>query len=322
MAILESGCHHPSDCEARFVDEQLVEVALESVEGCRALSRVPAFPPHTETTDGGTATAAASAFWLGIVPCVTALLVSLALASAYENATILPVLVELGLPPLIALLLYQASPKATIAPLLSLAVAALGLNAFGVTSMSAKPLDGLLLVTASIAGPILFDLELMDLGRLLRWDVVDRRLVPVTFVVMTAILLAVEFPAASRIARREDADVIRRLVGRITAKGNSLVLERLDQRLARDAERRVLIVAAGRTYDLSRASNETVVDQRNIETRIERHGATKSYQMKRDQKQRVTLVLPLRGGPTPDEVEIDGVRGFTTTYSERVALAK
>jgi hypothetical protein len=90
---------------------------------------------------------------LEIVPCVAALLASLALASAYENATILPVLFELGLPPLVAFLFYQSSPKAVIAPLLLLAVAALGLDVFGVSAMSGNPIDGLLLVSPPSPAP-------------------------------------------------------------------------------------------------------------------------------------------------------------------------
>ena len=63
---------------------------------------------------------------------------------------------------------------------------------------------------------------------------------------------------------------------------------------------RLLILAAGKRYELSRASAEAVGDP----------------------KQLVTLVLPLRGSRVPTEVEIEGVRGPATTYETKIALAK
>jgi hypothetical protein len=255
-AILEGGCRHPADCAARLVDEARAEVRLDP-DGGHSLARLPPFP-RSEAPTGAAPDFTPSGFWLTIVPCIAALLVSLALASAYENAAILPIVVELAAPPMVVLLLYRRSATATVVALLCLAGAALVIDTLGVGRLSATPLNGLLLVGGAIAGPLLVDLELADLGRMVRWDVLSGARIASTFIAVTALLLAVEFPGASQIARREDEEIVRRIVPRLKIQGSSLVLDRLDPRLARDAERRLLILAAGRRYELSGASAETV----------------------------------------------------------------
>ncbi len=319
-AILEGGCHQPADCAAHFVDEQLAEVKLGPDGAPYSFPRIPLFP-RSEVATVATPEPAPSGYWLTLVPCIAALLVSLALASAYENAAILPILLELAAPPLVALLLYRSSGKATFVALLSLAGAAFVIDTLGVGPLSAKPLNGLLLVVGAIAGPLLLDLELADLGRM-RWELVSPVWVASTFVAVTAFLLAVEFPNAKQIARREDEAIVRRLVPRLRMQGTSLVLDRLDPRLAEDAESRLLILAAGRRYDLSRASAQTVASPKNGTSGVERHGTAKPDEADGDRKKLVTLVLPLRGSRIPTEVEIEGVRGLATTYETKVALAK
>src|SRR5262245_55349742 len=251
-AILEGGCRHPAGCAARFVDEQLTEVALDADRRRHRFARLPPFPrsaaPAAETPDS-----ASSGLWLTMVPCVAALLVSLAMASAYENAAMLPIFLELAAPPLVAFLFYGPSARATTVALLCLAGAAFVIDTIGIGIM-AKPLGGLLLVGAAIAGLLIVDLELTDLGRTLRWDVLSGPWIATTFVAVTALLLVVEFPGANQIARREDEAIVRRLVPRLRMQGGSLVLARLDSTLAKDAESRLLILAAGKRYELSRAS--------------------------------------------------------------------
>ena len=297
-AILEGGCRHPADCAARFLDEQLAEVPLDADGGRRWFLRLPPFPRSTVPALA-TPDSLSSGFWLTIVPCIAALLVSLAMASAYENAAMLPIFLELAAPPLVVLLFHGPSARATTVALLCLAGAALVIDTVGVGRL-ATPLSGLLLVSGAIGGFLLVDLELTDLGRTLRWDVLSGPWIAATFVAVTALLLAVEFPGANQIARREDEAIVRRLVPRLRMQGGSLVLDRLDSTLAKDAESRLLILAAGKRYELSRASAEAVGDP----------------------KQLVTLVLPLRGSRVPTEVEIEGVRGPATTYETKIALAK
>jgi hypothetical protein len=298
-AILEGGCRRPADCAARCVDEQLAEVSLDAAGKRHSFLRLPPFP-RSISPEVGTPDSFLSGVWLTIVPCIAALLVSLAMASAYENAAMLPIFLELAAPPLVVLLFYYGpSARATTVALLCLASAALVIDTVGVGRLT-KPLSGLLLVGGAIAGPLLVDLELADLGRALRWDVLSGPWIAATFAAVTALLLAVEFPGANQIARREDEAIVRRLVPRLRMQGGSLVLDRLDSTLAQDAESRLLILAAGKSYELSRASAQAVNDPRQL----------------------VTLVLPLRGSRVPTEVEIEGVRGPATTYETKVALAK
>jgi hypothetical protein len=317
-AILDDGCRHPADCAARLVDEQLAIVKLGSERRCRFA--IP--PPRSPLSEVVTPNAARSGFSVALVPCVAALLASLALASAYESAAMVPTFLELAAPAVLALVLYRSSPKATIVALLCLAGAALAIDTLGSGPMLARPFNGLLLVSAAIALPVFVDLELVDLGRLLGGNVVSGIWIGSTFAILTALLLVVEFPRANQIARREDEAIVRRLVPRLRAQGHLLVLDRLDPRLASDAERRLSILAGGRRYELAGASAETVAEPRSVATRDQRLGIASFDRMERDGKDLVTLVLPLRGDRAPDEVEIEGVRGPETVYDARVALAK
>jgi hypothetical protein len=316
-ALLDDGCRHPAECAARLVDEQLAVVKLGSDRPCRFSVQPQPFP-IPEPRVNMLPEAARSGFWVALVPCVAALLASLALASAYESAAILPTLVELAAPALLTLALYRSSPKATIVPLLCLAGAALAIDTLGGGLLLARPFNGLLLVGAAIALPVLVDLGLVDLGRLLRGNVVSGVWIGSTFAVLTGLLLVVEFPRANQIARREDEAIVRRLVPRLRAQGHLLVLDRLDPRLASDAERRLQILAGGRRYELAGASAETVAEPKGVTN----HGGASFDRAERDRKDLVTLVLPLRGDRSPDEVEIEGVRGPATVYGARVALAK
>jgi hypothetical protein len=92
--------------------------------------------------------------------------------------------------------------------------------------------------------------------------------------------------------------------------------------MAEEAQRRVVIRVDGKTYGLSSASTETVLEKRKITKQIERHGAPVSRVVTRDRDERVTLVLSLKGSRIPDEIEFDSSWGPTTIYSEKVALAK
>ncbi|MET0154043.1 MAG: hypothetical protein ABW298_15735 [Candidatus Binatia bacterium] len=320
-AILEGGCRHPAGCAARFLNDELAVVPLDPGGGPHSFPRLPPFPRST-TPAGVVLDSVPSGFWPIIVPCITALLVSLALASAYESAAILPILVELAAPPLVALLLYRSSANATVVALLCLAGAAFMIDVLGVGPLSANPLNGLLLVGGAVAGPLLVDLELTDLGRMLRWDALSGAWTTSTFVAVTALLLTVELPSANHNARREDEAIVRRLVPRLKMQGSSLVLDRLDPRLAKEAERGLVILAAGRRYELSGESAETVVAQKSATIRGGRDGVANSHRAEHDPKELVTLVLPLRGPQIPTEVEIEGVRGPATTYETKVALAK
>ena len=316
-AILEDGCRHPAECAARLVDEQLSVVKLGSERSCRfSVHPRPFLAPEKRVN--ATPTAARSGFSVARVPCVAALLAPLALASAYESAAILPTLIELAAPAVLALVLYRSSSKAAIVPLLCLSAAALAIDTLGGTLVLARPINGFLLVSGAIAFPILVDLGLIDLGRLLRGNVVSGAWIASTFVVLTALLLVIEFPRANQIARREDEAIVRRLVPRLHAQGHWLVLDRLDPRLASDAERRLQILAGGRRYELAGASAETVAEPKNVVNR----GGASFDRAERDRKDLVRLVLPLRGDHAPDEVEIEGVRGPATIYGARVALAK
>jgi len=139
-------------------------------------------------------------------------------------------------------------------------------------------------------------------GRTLAPDALDWRVASLSFFVALPVLLTIAFPSALQAAREADARLIGSLVSRTRADEGSLVIDRLDPGLAEKAKQRVAVRAGGRTYDLADASTRK--------------------QGKRSPDRRVTLVVDLKGTPEPHEVEFEGLRGPTTTFSEMVALAK
>jgi hypothetical protein len=131
--------------------------------------------------------------------CVAATLVARELVSAYASGALPRAALDLLLPPLASLLLYGSSPKAAMAMAISIAVAACGVAVLGFDTAPAGALDAVLLCTAAIATPIVFDLVLADLGRSLRCDPLDWRTALLTFVAVLAILLSASW-------RRRQAD--------------------------------------------------------------------------------------------------------------------
>jgi hypothetical protein len=327
--LLQSVCNRPFRCLGQLCDEQLGDVTPRYMEKRHlALWSTGAVPSQREVVEVQRIAAAPrrrSLFsTLGVlaVSCLAAALISHDLASAYESGAILSIAIELALPPLAGLLVYHSSSKSPVAVALSASIVALAIGIFGIDRVSASALDGFLLVTTSVAIPIVLDLSLTDMGKALRHDNLDWRIASLGFVVALPVLFLLAFPSTLRAARRSDAGLIRRLVGRTKTEGSSLVIERLDPQVATDARRRVAVRADGRTYDLSDAAVQTTVEERTIAKRVERRGVARSHKVNRAQEERVTLVLDLAGQRIPEQIEFDGLRGATTIYSEKVALAK
>ena len=333
--FLQTVCNRPFRCLAQLCDEQLGDVTPRYMDKRHlALWSTGAVPSQQEVVEVQGIAAAPrrrSLFsslrrprTLGVlaVSCLAAALISHDLASAYETGAILSIAIELVLPPLASLLVYHSSSKSPVAVALSASITALAIGIFGIDRVSASALDGFLLVTTSVAIPIGLDLSLADMGRALRHDNLDWRIASLGFVVALPVLFLLAFPSTLRTARQSDAGLIRRLVRRTKTEGSSLVIERLDPQVAADARRRVAVRADGRTYDLSDAAVQTTVEERTIAKHVERRGVTRSHKVNRAEEERVTLVLDLAGQRIPEQIEFDGLRGPTTIYSEKVALAK
>lgn len=322
--LLGTVCGRPFRCDARLCDEQAADVTARYMEDRhRVACAVFAAPSQAAAALAATVDRPPSRVWLaGAIACLAALLVCREMASAYESASLLWTGFALGIPPLVALLLYQSSPKLPIAVLLSTAVAVLGIALIGVNRISANVLAELLLVTGAVTVPVVLDLALTNLGRMLVVDVLDWRVAALTFFVAVPILCTIAFPSTLRAAREADARLIRRLARRTQASDGSLIIDELDPGLARKAQQRLAIRAGGRTYELSEASTRTTLDDRGVTSQVVRHGQARSSRTKRTPDERVALVLDLAGTPLPEAVEFEGLRGPTTIYSETVALAK
>jgi len=328
-ALFTGVCNRPFRCLAKVWDEQLRDVTARTMEQRHLAIAHPIVVvqrPTVAATQRGPSPFSSlmrpRTLAILAVSCLAAALISHDLASAYESNAMLSIAIELVLPALSSLLIYRSSAKSAIAVPLSVSITALAIGIFGIDRVCASALTGFLLVTAAVAIPIALDLALADMGWVLRHGVAYWRMASLGFAVTLPVLFLLGLPSMLRAARQSDAGLIRRLVRGTKAEGGSLVIEHLDPEVATEARQRVAVRADGRTYDLSEAAMQTTVDEHTVTKRVERQGATRSRKVSRARQERVTLVLDLAGQRIPDQIEFDGLRGPTTIYSEKVALAK
>jgi hypothetical protein len=308
-SFLATACDDPARCRAKVLDEQAIDVSVRYREtGLWHLLR----------WDLGAAVGI-KAFAALALANVSAALVVLALSAAYTQAQMHSVLRVLSLPPFLTAILYAGSPRSPTLCFSSLLITSSVVVLFGV-EQSTSPLNGLVLVVASVAVPATLDLMRVDANRAVHFDAPPYRIALPLFLVILLPLLSLGFLRARQVARAEDAHLIERLARRLKSEGDFLVIDHLSPRMAEEAQSRIAVRAGGRTYDLSHAALERIVKKWTIATRVERGGETRSLHARAAGDEDVRLVVKLRQAPVPDEVELDGRRGPTTIYSKMVAL--
>jgi hypothetical protein len=255
---------------------------------------------------------------------VVAYAVSLALSGAYRDGRIIDVLLSLALPPLVLFFVYEGSDKRAVFCLLSLFLSAILFDASPLLGVNRAGVNLVLTTIGAMALPVAMDLLFIDMGKRLRVDRLSGRLTGLAFALMVLPLAAWMLLNAHRTILSEDAELIDELAARMTSDtdGNSLVMDRLSEKLRDQAQRRVAIRSSGKTYQLSDADVESVREVRTIRKERNARGAAAETHVTKEQEDRMRLILRLQGTGLPDDVVIYSHRGPLTITEVTVPLQR
>lgn len=217
-------------------------------------------------------------------------------------------------------LLYEQSAKrlifslvfATLLSGLSLLVISLGGQASGAT------LFGLYLVALAI--PISIDLVLQDFGS--RVTVSSRFAHSALGAFLIAILPLMSWIVTNEhhSAVEEDDALMRTVAQNVIPQGDTIVFEQVNPQQKDRLKRLVSVRTKERTYSLSDAEVESVVEERTV--RRETRQQTRSELVSKEQAERMRLILNLQGSPLPEDITLVSHRGPVTVSELKVSLDK
>jgi hypothetical protein len=308
-SFLATACGDPARCRARVLDEQAIDVSPQY----REAGLLQLF--HGEW---GAALGVKALSILALVN-LTAAFVVLALGDAYMEARMRVGMYVLALPPFLAALLYAGSPRSLTASFTALLLAAGSVVLFGIDRVTSG-VNASLLIVGSLAVALAVEVVRVALKGAVRLAAPSYRIALPVFLAIFLPFLSLGFPRALQLARSKDARLIERLSRRLKPEGGFLVIDRLSPRMAQEVRDRIVVRAAGRTYDLSGATLERIAKKRVRVAASQRGRESGSFGPRPAVGENVRLVLNMRRTTVPDEIELDGRRGETTTCRERVAL--
>ena len=251
-----------------------------------------------------------------VVGGLTAYLVALTLGTAYREGELLSALIPLLFVPAAMYVLYEGTEKRTISCLLALLLTAgflEGSNALGIEW------NGVGLVLASVAAvalPLCVDLVSIDLGKRIRLGRPLASVMTAAFAVSLLPLSAWTLVATHRTILEEDAKIVDEVVAKMTPWEDYLIVDKLDPKLREQARRRVVVRSSGKTYELSDAAVESVVEERTVRKQTRQRGS-KSESVSKQQEERMRLILKLQGTAIPDDVVVYSRRGPLTIYEAK-----
>jgi hypothetical protein len=251
---------------------------------------------------------------------VTAYLVSLTVGTAYREGELLEALIPLVFVPSVMFVLYEGTEKRTVACLSALLVTAALLQ--GATTLGV-PWDGVSLVLASVAAvalPLGVDLVSIDLGKRIRLDRPITTVMAVAFAVALLPFSGWTLRSAHQTILEEDKELVTELASRIYPWEDWLIVENLSPKLRERAQRRVAIRTSGKSYDLSDAAVESVVEERTVRKQTKQRGVAKSEKVDKKQEERMRLILKLQGTAIPDDVVVYSRRGPLTISEAKLRL--
>jgi hypothetical protein len=240
--------------------------------------------------------------------------------TVYREGTLIAPLVALALAMVIPFLLYEVPAKrlafALLTPALlsglSLVALSLGGQATGLTVF------GLSLVALAI--PIGIDLILQDFGTRLTISPWFSRGAAVAFLVVGLPLSAWVITHEHYTAVEQDEALIRTVAQNVSPQGDTIVFDRVDPRQKDKLKNLVSVRTKGKTYRLSDAEIESVVEERTV--RREGSKLSQSEVISREQEERMRIILKLQGAPVPDDIVLFSHRGPITTSELKVSLEK
>jgi hypothetical protein len=232
----------------------------------------------------------------------------LAPASALILATALP------------FVLYEEPAKRVACALLASALlSGLSLLALSLGGQATGPtVFGLSVVAVAI--PVGVDLILQDFGKRLTVSPLFSRGAAATF-------LAVVLPLSGWIIAREhftavaeDDALIRTVAQNVSPQGDTIVFDQVDPRQKDKLKNLVSVRTKEKTYRLSEAEIESVVEERTVRREGRKQGQPEV--VSREQDERMRIILNLQGAPIPEDIILFSQRGPITVSELKVPLEK
>src|SRR5262245_47012195 len=238
----------------------------------------------------------------------------------YREGSLLTPLVALSFAAIVPFLLYEEPAKQVTFSLLNAALlASFSLLTFGLGGQAIGPtVFGLCLV--AIAVPVGTDLILQDLG--------TRLTVPVRFShgaasAFVAAVLPLSMWLVSyehHTAVEEDNALMWTVEQNMSPQGDTLVFDQVDPRQKEKLKKLVSVRTPEKTYSLSDAEVESVVEERTV--RRESRTQPQSEVVSREQAERMRLILKLQGASVPEDITLVSHRGPITVSELKVPLEK
>jgi len=238
----------------------------------------------------------------------------------YREGTLLAPCVALALATATPFLLYEASAKRLVFALITSALlSGLSLLALSLGGQAAGPtVFGLGLV--AIAVPVAIDLILQDFGTRLIIPPLFSRGVATAFLAVVLPLSAWTIAHEHYSAVEEDDALIRTVAQNMSPQGDTIVFDQIDPRQKDKLKKHVSVRTRQKTYSLSDAEIESVVEERTV--RRESRQQPQSAVVSREQAERLRIVLKLQGAPVPDDIVLVSHRGPVTISELKVPLEK
>jgi hypothetical protein len=262
----------------------------------------------------------ARVFWGLAAGTLMAACVSWFAGTVYRAGSLLAPFTALALATVIPFLLYEEPAKRLVFSLLTSALlSGLSLIALSLGGQATGPtVFGLGLV--AIALPVGIDLILQDFG--------TRLTIPPRFSRgAAAAFLAAVLPLSTWIiahehytAKEEDDALIRTVAQNVSPQGDAIVFDQIDPRQKDKLKKLVSVRTNEKTYSLSDAEVESVVEERTV--RRESRTQRQSEVVSREQAERMRLILKLQGAPVPEDIILVSHRGPITISELKVPLEK
>jgi hypothetical protein len=260
------------------------------------------------------------AMWGLLAGTTTAISVAWFAGTVYREGTLLSPFVALVLTTATPFLLYEEPEKRLLFALLTAAIfSALSLLTVSLGGQASGPtLFGLSIV--AVAVPVGIELILQDFGTRLTIPSLFSRGAATAFLSIGIPLSGWIIAHEHYTAVEEDDVLIRTVAQNVSPQGDTIVFDQVDPRQKDKLKKLVSVRTKEKTYSLSDAEIESVVEERTV--RRESRKQRQSEIVSREQAERMRIILNLQGAPVPDELILVSHRGPITTSELKIALEK
>lgn len=259
-------------------------------------------------------------FWGLVAGALMAVSVSWFAGTVYREGALLAPVAALTLATAVPFLLYEKPAKRLVFALFTSALlSGLSLLALSLGGQATGPtVFGLSIV--AIAIPVGSDLILQDFGTRLTIPPLFSRGAAAAFLAAVLPLSAWVIAHEHYMAVEEDDALIRTVAQNVSPQGNTIVFDLIDPRQKDKLKKLVSVRTSEKTYDLSDAEIESVVEERTV--RRESRQQRQSEVVSREQAERMRIILKLQGAPVPDDIILVSHRGPITISELKVPLEK